>query len=347
MSTVMFKSVGAITRAFVTSNIITRKTQHQLCRLFCVQPKPKPRDVILFPGQGSQYVGMIPHLTKLPSGKRLFEIANEILGYDLLGICLNGPKAELDRTVHCQPAVFVASLAALEKYKEIQNIGQLEKESIVTAGFSVGEFASLVLSKALTFEDGVRLVDIRAKAMQRASDENPSGMVTITGVDEQEVEDLLKSVREILKEDVTIKIANYLYPRGFVLAGDRKAIDYLLKLPNGPKIIELSVSGAFHTALMKFAQPFLSDALDSMDVRLPEIEVYSNVTGKPYESVEDIKRLLPRQLVEPVQWHAIMRSICGSKYEQTFYEIGPGRQLTAILSKLNRSLVRKCKNIEI
>lgn len=132
---------------------------------------------------------------------------------------------------------------------------------------------------------------------------------------------------------------------------------------------ELSVSGAFHTALMKFAQPFLSEALDSTNVRLPEIEVYSNVTGKPYKSVEDIKRyevlksflilpckgsqhfyhfrLLPRQLVEPVQWRAIMTNICESKFEHTFYEIGPGRQLTTVLSKLNRRLLRKCKNIDV
>ena len=117
----MFKSAGTFTR---TTNKITRENQHRLCRLFCA--RSKPRDVILFPGQGSQYVGMTAHLTKLPSVMRLFETASEILGYDLLEMCLNGPKAELDRTVHCQPAVFVASLAALEKYKEILNIGYTE-----------------------------------------------------------------------------------------------------------------------------------------------------------------------------------------------------------------------------
>ena len=109
---------------------------------------------------------------------------------------------------------------------------------------------------------------------------------------------------------------------------------------------ELAVSGAFHTPLMEYAQPVLSQALDSMEVKTPQIQVYSNVTGKLYRSIEDIKKLLPRQVVEQVQWQRIIDDLCESKYDQTFYEIGPGRQLTAALAKKDRKLVRKCKNVE-
>lgn len=120
----MLTSTSTFARtAIAFTIIIIRKSFHQHCRVFC--SRPKPRDVILFPGQGSQFVGMAASLAKMPVVKQLFETANKILGYDLLELCLNGPKAELDRTVYCQPAVFVASLAALEKYKEMQGNGYI------------------------------------------------------------------------------------------------------------------------------------------------------------------------------------------------------------------------------
>lgn len=192
--------------------------------------------------------------------------------------------------------------------------------------------------------------------MQKASNEIPSGMVTISGVDEQGIKSLLKSAKDFCEKEerhnhITIlTIANYLYSKGFILAGHKEAIDYVLKFGvdkyGASKISQLPVSGAFHTTLMTPAQTAVAEALESIEVQTPQIKVYSNVTGKPYKSNEDIKRLLPWQVVEPVKWHNIIKDITAANVDQSFYELGPGRQLTAIMAKLDRRLVKKCKNIE-
>lgn len=148
-----YHSYRAIIFPFITTHI---NCVSHARKCFC-STASKRRDVILFPGQGTQFVGMAQSLMNIPGVKQLFETANKVLGYDLLGKCLDGPKEDLDKTIYCQPAVFVASLAALEKYKVTKN-GRFRRlyvsEDTVTAGFSVGEFAALVLSKSLTFEDG-------------------------------------------------------------------------------------------------------------------------------------------------------------------------------------------------
>ncbi|CAG9855930.1 unnamed protein product [Phyllotreta striolata] len=307
--------------------------------------KKDPRDatIILFPGQGTQYVGMAKDLLKFPLAKDLFELANYILGYDLLNLCLHGPKDKLDQTKYSQPAIMVSSLAAIERLKE-------ERPNAIincfgTAGFSLGEITALVFAGALGFERALQLVRIRGEAMQIASEAYKGGMATVWYAPDSNLNTACLKAKEwaVDKGDIMpeCKIANYLHPSCKVISGSESALDFLeknLKEFKLKKIKRLPVSGAFHTDLMAPAMDTFRKALNKSDIKDPVITVYSNVDGKPYKNAEHIRRQLPKQIVKPVKWeqllHVVYERAPGTDFPRTF-EVGPGTSLRAILKQVN------------
>ncbi|CAL9682883.1 unnamed protein product [Knipowitschia caucasica] len=316
---------------------------------------PSITSVMLFPGQGSQFVGMGRGLMKYPNVKEMFNAAQRILGYDLLSLCLEGPEEELMKTVHCQPAVFVLSLAAIERLNHL-NPKAIES-CVAAAGFSVGEFAALVFSGAMTFEEALYVVKVRAEAMQKASELIPSGMLSVMGKPQAQYKFACVQAREHCRslgiDDPVCSVANYLFPDARVIAGHQQALDFLQK--NSRKFYfmrtkVLSVSGAFHTELMQSALEPFRQVLRQVEVRRPEINVYSNVDGKRYMNESHIRRQLVKQLVSPVKWEQTLHEIYERTQGQSFphtYEVGPGKQLGATLQKCNMKAFKTYAQVEV
>lgn len=262
---------------------------------------PKETSIILFPGQGSQYVGMAAQLMRFPSARSIFELANEVLGYDLLKVCLEGPREKLNRTEHAQLAVMVSSLASLEQLREERP--RAIENCVATAGFSLGEITALVFAGALPFDKALRLVQVRANAMQAACDAVPSGMALILyGPDTQVGTICAQAQQWCLERGVEAPycgIANYMYPHCKVLAGHLDALQYIEVNAMALKIRRmkrLQVNGAFHTPIMQSAVEPFQKALKNILIKEPLIRVFSNVDGKPYRNATHILRQLPNQV---------------------------------------------------
>lgn len=320
-------------------------------------PRKNPSDcsVLLFPGQGSQFVGMGRGLTKYPNVKEMFTAAQRILGYDLLSLCLEGPEEELMKTVHCQPAVFVSSLAAVEKLNQVNP--QAIESCVAAAGFSVGEFAALVFSGAMAFEEALYVVKVRAEAMQRASELVPSGMLSIIGRPQAQYKYACLQAKEYCRsqgiDEPVCSVANFLFPDARVIAGHQEALDFLQNNSKQLHFVRtkmLPVSGAFHTELMEAALEPLREVLRQVEVQRPEINVYSNVDGKRYMNENHVRRQLVKQLVSPVKWeqslHEIYERTQGQMFPHT-YEVGPGKQLGATLQKCNRKAFKTYTHVGV
>ncbi|MBI2804337.1 MAG: ACP S-malonyltransferase [Planctomycetes bacterium] len=295
---------------------------------------------ILFPGQGAQYVGMAQQLCEsLPVARKLFDEAAGILGYDLLEICTKGPREKLDSTATSQPAIYVASLAALESLRS--QSPDIQKDCIATAGLSLGEYTALAFAGVFSFADGLRLVKTRGEAMQAASDATPSGMVSVLLLTIDKVEELCARARTV----GTMQIANLLCPGNTVVSGTKAACDEIEKLAAeaGAKTIRLAVAGAFHTDIMKPADETLAAALEQTDLQPAKIPVWSNVDARPHTAPEEIRALLVRQVLQPVQWETTLRGLLAAGVEK-FYELGPQRVLAGLLKRVDRKM--ECVNVQ-
>ncbi len=288
-----------------------------------------PKTAYLFPGQGAQTVGMGAALAAAhPAAKARFDAASEVLGYDLLEVCTHGPAEKLNATDISQPAIYVASLAALDTYAD----AALDDVDCV-AGLSLGEYTALCYAGAFDFLDGVRLVQARGKAMQAAADASPSAMVSLIGPTVEEVENLVAGVRHL----GTIQVANLLCPGNTVVSGTLTAIEGLLAQAEarGDRAVRLAVAGAFHTSLMRPADEVLDAALAGVSLRAARLPVYSNVDALPHTDPAEIRPLLVRQVVSPVLWEATLRAMLERGVER-FVEIGPGRVLAGLLKRVHR-----------
>ncbi|KAH0553490.1 hypothetical protein KQX54_001207 [Cotesia glomerata] len=315
---------------------------------------PEDKTVFIFPGQGTLKVGDVEKYLNYPRVKKLFDIANEILGYNIMDICLNGPQSKLNKTEFNQPATILTSLAALEKIWEDNSFAT--ENCIAAAGYSVGELTALIFSGALTIEDGIRLAGIRGAGMQYAVDQQPNqGMLTIISKHNTKVNKACQEARNFstnLGLSLPIcQIAIYLCSETKVLAGHQQALEYIINNSynlNFRKIFKLPVTGAFHTPLMKPALKSFVKALDDIEFQQPRIPVYSNVTAKPYRSIKDIINLLPKQIISPVKWEQIIHEIYkrpqGNNFPQS-YDLGSNGTMKTILRKINLSASDSCTSI--
>jgi [acyl-carrier-protein] S-malonyltransferase len=290
----------------------------------------------LFPGQGAQTVGMGSAVcSKVPAARALFDRASSVLGYDLYKLCTEGPAADLDSTVHSQPALFVSSLAALEQLK--QDAPELVQTCRAAAGLSLGEYTALVFAGVMEFEAGLRVVQERGRAMQDAADATSSGMVSVLGMEREQVESLCSEARGA----DTLEVANLLCPGNIVVSGSTPACERIAEMATAAgamKVIPLAVAGAFHTSLMQSAVERLRQALADVPMQKPRIPVVSNVDARSHDDPNEIRELLIRQVCSQVRWEDSMRYLLDQQGITQFYELGPGRVLAGLLKRIARKI---------
>ncbi len=276
----------------------------------------------IFPGQGAQFVGMGKDLYDNPSVKKTFDQANEILGFNITDIMFAGTADDLKQTKVTQPAVFLHSVAVA--------LAAADFQPDMVAGHSLGEFSALVANKALSFEDGLRLVSQRAQAMQRACEINPSTMAAILGLDDKVVENICAEIDEV------VVAANYNCPGQLVISGSMKGIEVAcekLKAAGAKRALPLQVGGAFHSPLMEPAREELAAAIDKTNFSAPICPVYQNVNGMPATDVSVIKKNLIDQLTAPVRWtQSVQRMVQDGATD--FIECGPGKVLQGLVKKI-------------
>lgn len=296
------------------------------------------KTAFLFPGQGAQTVGMGQQLyDEIPAAAELFDRANELLGYDLKQTIFAGPEEALNATNRAQPALYVCSLAALEKLKA-ENSDAVDACSFA-AGLSLGEYTAIVFAGGMSFEDGLRLVQRRGEAMQSAAEATPSSMVSILGMEPDAVQKLCDDCR---CEGETLQLANLLCPGNIVVSGDQASCDVIAEKAadaGAMKAIPLAVAGAFHTPIMESAIEKLQDALADVEILKTRIPVVSNVDAKPHQDPAEIRELLVKQVCAPVLWADSMRWLIGDGMSE-FYEVGPGRVLRGLMKRMGKD-VRK------
>ncbi|CAN7010925.1 unnamed protein product [Brassica oleracea var. botrytis] len=295
----------------------------------------KPTSAFLFPGQGAQAIGMGKEAQSVAAAADLYTKANHILGYDLLDICVNGPKEKLDSTVISQPAIYVTSLAAVELLRVREGGEQIINSVDVTCGLSLGEYTALAFAGAFSFEDGLKLVKLRGEAMQAAADAAKSAMVSIIGLDSEKVQQLCDAANQEVEEADKVQIANYLCPGNYAVSGGLKGIEAVeakAKSFKARMTVRLAVAGAFHTSFMEPAVSRLEAALASTEIRSPRIPVISNVDAQPHADPDTIKKILARQVTSPVQWETTVKTLL-SKGLKSSYELGPGKVVIAGIFK--------------
>ena len=283
---------------------------------------------LLFPGQGAQTVGMGAELAAGPEACRaLFARASNVLGFDLLKLCLEGPIEELTRSCNTQPAIFVVSAAARAALGH--SVGQPLQVS-GAAGLSSGEWAALYEGHALTFEDTVRVLRARGQYMQDACEAAPGGMLTIIGLPPDRCAEIAA--------EAGIEVANYNSPLQTVLSGpaDRLgAAETAAKAAGAKRALRLTVAGAFHSSLMRPAAEKLADFLEGIDIQPPKIPVWSNVTGKPHPAdPTEIRRLMVAQVHSSVRWTDCFADMVQSGGMTTAFECGPGTVLAGLAKRM-------------
>ncbi len=287
---------------------------------------------LLFPGQGSQVVGMGQDLCARSSlARQIFEEANAALGYDLAELCFNGPEEKLKLTANTQPAILTTSLAVLR-------VMQSEREIVpqAVAGHSLGEYSALVASGGLRFADAVRLVHLRGKYMQEAVPVGVGAMAAVMGMTVPEIEALCKEAAQ----GEVVSPANFNSPGQIVIAGHRTAVNRAVEMISkrqGKKAILLPVSAPFHCPLMKPAAERLGKELESTPVGDLLIPVLSNALADFYPGKEKIRELLIRQVDHPVRWEECVQKLLGTGVELVL-EVGPGKVLTGLLRRISRDI---------
>ena len=279
----------------------------------------------VFPGQGSQFVGMGKDLfDQYDEAKKYFLKANKILDFKITEIMFEGNQKELTETNIAQPAIFIHSII---KSRLFEKKGELTG----VAGHSLGEFSALVASNSISFHDGLELVNIRAKEMKKACEMNPGTMAAVIGLENKVVENCCMKIKEIVVP------ANYNCPGQIVVSGEKKAIKNVSKIlsENGArKVIELNVGGAFHSPLMLPAKKVLEKHIKKIEFKKPSCLIYQNSVGKGVSNVEEIRKNLVDQLISPVLWTQSISQMINDGIKN-FVEVGPGKVLQGLIKKIN------------
>mmetsp|Transcript_129116 Transcript_129116/g.288575 ORF Transcript_129116/g.288575 Transcript_129116/m.288575 type:complete len:476 (-) Transcript_129116:185-1612(-) len=311
--------------------------------------EPRTTIGLLFPGQGSQYVKMMVALTDSLQVKEMCATAKSVLGYDIVQVMQDGPEEKLEETSICQPAMFLAGMAGLVKLKEMRP-DAVERPGAV-AGLSLGEYTALCAAGVFTFEEGMGLVKVRAEAMSAASKMQAQSMLSVAGLDQGTLE---KLCAECEKGGETCRIANILFPKGFSCSGSTSAIMALKEKVEKAGAMQaklLKTSGAFHTNLMEPAKVKLEAALTKLMPKMkpPICDVYMNVTGKKIKAgtpPADFVPLLAKQLCSTVLWEPSVRLMIKDGITE-FYEVGPMKQLKAMMKRIDPNMWNSTTNIEV
>jgi len=289
----------------------------------------------LFPGQGSQYVGMGKGLYDgFSAAREVFDQAGELLGFDIARICFDGPEEELTRTDVNQPAILTCSIAALRA------MGSPECDA--TAGLSLGEYTALVCAGAIDFEEALPLVRDRGTYMQEAADQRPGTMASVLGLERRQVEEAVTQAADA----GIVTASNFNCPGQVVVSGEAKAVDKVLQIVKEmgcKRAVKLKVIGAFHSPLMGPARKKLEKRLESVNITEPKCPVMSNVTARATQTPRQIRDLLARQVTNCVLWEDSMRHLC-SLGINSFYEIGPGKVLAGLMKRIEPDA--RMKNVD-
>jgi [acyl-carrier-protein] S-malonyltransferase len=290
---------------------------------------------LVFPGQGSQHVGMGRELHGVsPAARSIFALADEILERPLTTLCFEGPADELDDTANAQPAILTVSIAMLEAIRERAAARGEVLTPVVVAGHSLGEFSAMVAAGVMDFPEALRLVQARGNFMKEAGQERPGGMAAVIGLDDETV----TSVVNEAGEDGIISVANANCPGQLVISGEIRALSRAMELATARgarKVLRLGVSIASHSPLMSKVSTQLGDLLHRAPLRTPQVPIVANITGQALHSIEEIRQELALQVERPVNWTRSVTEMVNSG-ATTFIEVGPGQVLSGLIKRIAR-----------
>jgi [acyl-carrier-protein] S-malonyltransferase len=291
----------------------------------------------VFPGQGSQYVGMGERIYDVSdAARRIFHQADDVLGYSISSMCFNGPADELNDTAHAQPAIFTVSVAYLEALRERSRDVGKSIAPVYVAGHSLGEFTALVAAGVLDFRDALLLVRERGRLMKQSGEERPGGMAAVIGLDREPLEAVCEEAGEV----GIVVLANDNCPGQSVISGELAALERAMELARergARKTVRLGISIASHSPLMERAAQQLNDLIARMPLKDPQIPIVANITGQILTTVDDVRAELSQQVLMPVQWSSSVKEMLNGGVT-TFLEVGPGQVLSGLIRRIRRDV---------